>query len=53
LEHAGLSTIYNGFARFPRGRAADQLDHRPGRLPDELVQWPAGHVDGITEADFA
>ncbi len=19
----------------------------------ELVQWPAGHADGITEADFA
>ena len=25
----------------------------PGGYRIELVQWPAGHADGITEADFA
>jgi hypothetical protein len=36
-------------------------DRPPGRRPfhigdlfrAELVQWPAGHADGITKADFA
>jgi lactoylglutathione lyase len=36
----------------PQGPQTSWLDD-PDGYRIELVQWPAGHADGITEADFA
>jgi hypothetical protein len=58
-----LDTALAGLAA--RGSRPSRTNRRRGRArgpvgspdPDgyriELVQWPAGHADGITEADFA
>ncbi len=32
--------------------ARDLLAHPPDGYRIELVQWPTGHADGITAADF-
>jgi lactoylglutathione lyase len=48
-----------GIVATPPGPADDADGPRTSWLTDpdgyriELVQWPAGHADGITEADFA
>ena len=34
------------------GELLYDVDHRSGRLPDRLIQWPAGHADGLTAADW-
>jgi lactoylglutathione lyase len=49
----------NGIAVGPPGLAGDSYQPRTSWLTDpdgyriELVEWPAGHADGITKADFA
>ena len=59
LDAAMAALAANGIAAEPPGLPGGDHGARTSWITDpdgyriELVQWPAGHADGITKADFA
>jgi lactoylglutathione lyase len=59
LDEARATLAAKGIATEPPGLPGGADEVRTSRVTDpdgyriELVQWPAGHVGGMTKADFA